>query len=239
LAGETPAPSAVVKKAEDLPKRTPKPATCVAYGTMQEGQANDDKLPPATRQSLQDQARIAYQQAIKIDSGYMPAYLSLAHLYLAQDDYPRAFDTYHKALQKQPKAAEVWHALGMCHARKREWEPALTALKKAADLDIENRQYSRDLGLCFARAGRSDEAVLSLAKVMNQGEANYNVARMLHHLQRDDESKCYLQRALQVKPDLTAAREMLAQLENPGSSPAANPVVTVGFEEERHVPSIR
>jgi tetratricopeptide (TPR) repeat protein len=219
-----------VKKEADLPKRQPKPATCVAFGNFREREAADDKLAPAARQECWEQARKAYQQALAIDATYLPAYLALAHLYITLEDYPRALATYDKALKKHPGAAEVWHALGMCHARKKEWEPALAALKKATELEPENRQYARALGLCLARAGRTDEAAACLTKLSNPAEAYYTVARMLHHLRRDDESKRWARAALEAKPDLTEARDFLAYLDHP-DAPAGG-LVAVGFEEE-------
>jgi len=225
-------PQVTAKKEADLPKRTPKAATCVAFGDYRAGEATDDKLPLTARHDMQEQARKAYQQALAIDPGYVPAYLGLANLYISEEDYTRALDTYHKAVQKNPKNAQVWEALGMCHARKKEWEPALTALKRAVELNPENRQYTRTLGLCLARAGRTDDSVACLTKVMNQAEAYFVVARMLHHLQREDDSKRYARMALQAKPDLTAAREFLAYLENPGSAPPGS-VVTAGLEDWR------
>jgi tetratricopeptide (TPR) repeat protein len=161
----------------------------------------------------------------------LPGYLALAHLYITMEDYPRALATYDKALKKHPNAAEVWHALGMCHARKKDFDPALAALKKALDLDPENRQYAQTLGLCLTRAGRTGEGVACLTKVMHPAEAYYTVARMLHHLQRDDDSKRWAQAALQANPNLAPAREFLAYLENPRAPSPPAGVVTVGFEE--------
>jgi tetratricopeptide (TPR) repeat protein len=225
-------PAVVTQKEEDLPKRTPKASTCVAFGNYRAGQAADEKLPQPARLEYQEQARKAYQQALSIDPSYMPAYLSLANLYLSQEDYPRALDTYNKALKRNSKNAEAWEGLGMLHARKKEWAPAIAALKKAVDLDPENRRYTRTLGLCLARAGRNDESLTCLASVMPHADACLLVARMLHHLQRDDDSQRYARQALQEKPDLTAARDFLANLEQPGSAPASG-VVTVGFEDLR------
>jgi tetratricopeptide (TPR) repeat protein len=229
--GATP-PPVVAQKEEDLPKRTPKASTCVAFGNYRAGQAADAKVPQPTRLEYLEQARKAYQQALAIDPNYVPAYLSLANLYSSQEDYPRALDTYNKALKKNPKSAQVWEGLGMLHARKKEWDQAIASLKKAVELDPENRQYTRTLGLCLARAGRNNESLTCLAAAMPHAEACLMVARMLHHLQRDDESQRYARQALQEKPDLVAAREFLMDLEHPGAAPTSG-VVTARFDDPR------
>jgi regulator of sirC expression with transglutaminase-like and TPR domain len=221
-----PDPSQVVTKNDvNLPKRNPKASTCVAFGNMRAGEATDEKLPETTRQQLQEQARAAYQQALSIDTSHVPAYLALANLYITEEDYPRALATYKKGLEKKPNDPQLWQALGMLHARKKEWEPALTALRKAVEMDPQDRQYTRTLGLCLARAGHTDESVASLSKVMSQAEAHLLVARMLHHLQRDEESLRYARLAVQEKPDLAGGREFLASLEHPGSARPGGAVI--------------
>jgi tetratricopeptide (TPR) repeat protein len=230
--GLTENPLVAVKKEDDLPKRNPKASTCVAFGNYRAGEAADDKVSPAARQQMQEQARVAYEQALRIDANYVPAYLGLSELYIAEDDYPRALATYIKGLEKQPKSAPLWQALGMLHARKKEWEPALAALSKAMELDPQNRQYPRTLGLCLARAGRTEESIACLTKVMNQAEAHLLVARMLHHLKRDEESQRYARLALEEKPDFAAARDFLFFLEHPTSTPAPGAVLA-GIEEAR------
>lgn len=229
--GPTNPPPVVSKKDEDLPKRTPKAATCVAFGNYRADDAENEKVPSTTRHQMQEQARLSYQQAISIDPSYLPAYLGLGNLYIAEENYQRALETYNKGLQKQPKSADLWDALGMLHARKKEWDPALAALRKAVELDPENRQHTRTLGLCLARAGRIDESVACLSRVMNPAEAHLLVARMLRHLQRDEESIQHARLALEQKPDLTAAREFLSSIEQP--TPIARGAVIAGIEEVR------
>jgi tetratricopeptide (TPR) repeat protein len=224
----TPLPPVITKEAE-LPKRNPKASTCVAFANYQVREATHPKTPANARQEMLDQARKAYHQALRIDPKCLPAHFGLANLYIVEADYPRAFETYRKALQAHPQSAELWNTLGMCHARLKEWDPALAALKKAADLDPENRQYAKMLGLCLARAGRVEDSVACLTRVMPPAEAYCNVARMLHHLNKDEESKHYIQLALQAQPDLAAARELLASLEHPETAPRS--VATVGFEQ--------
>jgi tetratricopeptide (TPR) repeat protein len=219
-------PTVVSKNDANLPKRNPKASTCVAFGNMRASEGANEKLPLPTRQQMQEQARIAYQQALSIDASYVPAYIALANLYTTEEDFPRALATYRKGLEKKPNDPQLWQALGMLHARRKEWEPALTALRKAVELEPQDRQYTRTLGLCLARAGHTDESVACLCKVMNQAEAHLLVARMLHHLQRDEEGLRYARLAVQEKPDLPGAREFLSSLERPGS-PSTPPAAVI------------
>src|SRR5262245_17471591 len=177
LTSATPPPDAEVHKAQDLPKRAPKPATLVSFGDVYQRGAADPGRTPAQKEQMLDQARKAYQQALKIDPKYAPAYVSLSRLYDTIDDHERAVASYHKALDLKPKDAAMWHNLGMCHARKKEWDKSLEALAKATSLDPENKTFARSLGFCLARAGQYDKSFATFSKVEGEAMAHFNVAR--------------------------------------------------------------
>src|SRR5262249_41695880 len=117
-----------------------------------------------------------------------------------------------------------------CHAQQKEWQPALEALRKALDLEPENRQLINAYGLALARVGRYDDAFQVLKQAGGEAHAHYNLGRMLHHLNLDEPSKEHLRLALLKKPDMEPARQMLAYLESPaafdGGQPAQGSPVT-------------
>src|SRR5262245_22780340 len=61
------------KKEADGPPRQPKPATCVALAVLREQTASTMKLS-AERTAVLEEARRAYQHALKLDPHYLPAY---------------------------------------------------------------------------------------------------------------------------------------------------------------------
>jgi tetratricopeptide (TPR) repeat protein len=218
---------------QDLPRRDPKPSTCVGCAEFRVQMATTDPhATAADKQRLYDEARRAYQQAIRIDPNYLPAYEGLGKLYVLINDYPRAVETYHKALKKNEKEPRLWFELGMCYARQKQWEPAIKDLQTAWSLDPENRQYADTLGFCLARAGRYDESLACFRKAVGEAMAHYNLARMLHHMHQDGLSQQQLAQALRVDPDLEPAQEMLAQLQGPPPTPTSppRPAIALGFE---------
>jgi tetratricopeptide (TPR) repeat protein len=217
--------------AKEGPPRTPKAATCVAFGTFREREAADPKKTPAERLAMLEQARKAYQQALEIDAKHLPAYQGLARIYLALNDSEQAQATYRKAVKKFPKEASLWYDQGMYSARLKKWDAALESLREAVKLEPEDRTYVKALGFLLARVGRRDESVACLAKVEGQAMAQYEVARMMLHLKQTDLCKMHLQLALQAKPDLEAAQQLLARLEE-----RSRTTVTVGFEEREPTP---
>jgi tetratricopeptide (TPR) repeat protein len=226
-AGPTAPAPVVLEKAKDPPRHAPKPETCVALADHFAAEGSSKPEGSAEQERLYDQARREYQQALDVDPNHVPAYRALGRLYTAMGDHDRAVSTYQKGLQKQPKDAALWCDLGMCHARHKEWDRAIEALRKAADLDPENKQYQNVLGHCLARAGRADAALDVFRKSTGEGRAQYNVARMLHHMNQDAEARQHLQAALRAEPTLEPARQLLAQLN--GGAPAGA-VVPAGFD---------
>jgi hypothetical protein len=63
---------------------------------------------------------------------------------------------------------------------------------------------------------------------MPRPEAEYTVARMLHHLGKNAESRLYLQQALQANPNLAGGRELLACLDGRDNGRSL-PVVNLTF----------
>jgi tetratricopeptide (TPR) repeat protein len=210
---------------EDSSHRQPRAATCIAYANLSEQAAADPRCTPSKSEQLRDQARKAYQQALRIEPGNLTALTGLARLYIAMDDQAHAIATYEKALQTHPREAALWYELGMCHARRKDLDSAVKNLRQAVDLDPEQRLYVHSLGFCLARAGRYDDSFAVFARLEGEASANYNLARMLHHLQQDELSKQHAQMALTLKPDLEPARQLLAALANPAIPAPAPDIV--------------
>ncbi len=226
-----------VKKAAEGPPRMPKASTCVALAVFQE-QTALARESPAERTEFYENARRAYQQALKIDPKHIPAYKGLARLYDTLEDHPNAVAFYQQALQLSPADHELWYLLGMSHARAKEWASALESFQKAVELDPENRRYLNDYGLCLARAERYQDAFAVLKKAGGEAHAHYNLARMLEHLGQVEPSKEHLRMAIHLKPELELARHMLQRLENPtpGVPTAGEGLVPVGHQVPAEMP---
>jgi tetratricopeptide (TPR) repeat protein len=211
--------AAKVKQESDGPKQKPKASTCVALGDCYQQEADCPERPQFQQERLRDQARRAYQQALEIEPNDVAAGRALAGLYEKMDEHDKAVATYRKTLKAHAKDPSLWHELGLCLAKHKEWEPALECLQTAAKLDPENRQYTNAYAYALARAGRMQESYVCFQRTVGEAKAHYNLARMLHHMNQDDLCRQHLQQALSADPDLMPAREMLAQLDT-GTAPA-------------------
>jgi tetratricopeptide (TPR) repeat protein len=220
-----------IRKLREPPRRKPSGDLCLAYGRLAENSADQPGLDEVQRAKLQEEARKAYQRALELDPRNKAAYLALGKLYATLGDHDRARTTFQKGLQKHPKDAALWFEQGIYLCRKKDWKAALESMQKANHLDPENREYATHYGLCLARAGRPDDSVTCLAKVLGRAEAHYNVARMMQHLNRPELSKEHLRLALQTKPDMQRAQVLLAQIEGGTGGHPGHGIVNVGFKQ--------
>ena len=235
-------PQPVITNAAPKTKRPPKAVTYTAWAELRERDAEEKGVDPSRKMDFYDEARQAYQKALKTDAKYLPAYSGLARVYMKMNHYDRALEVYRQATEKFPKEFTLWFDMGMCQCRSKQWDQAATSFKKALEIDPENRQVTQTLGFCLARAGHIEESLAMLQRVMTPAQAHYQIARMLHHVQRDDLCRDELRQALQLDPELAPARTLLVSLDGPPpgagnvSPPPANtaasqPQAQIRFEE--------
>jgi len=228
------APSGPSGKPEQaIARRNPTPETVVSFGNLRLQQASDPDRPAPEKQHCYEEARKAFQEAIRIDPKHLPAHKGLAQVYLGVNDQERAVAAYRKALELAPKDALLWFDLGMCYSRKQQWQPALEAMNKGLQLDPENRQLAHLYGYALARAGLTEQALGMFVHLDGEAQAHYNLARMQAHLKQPEEARKHLAVTLKKSPDHKPARELLTKLETP-----SKPIQTVGFEspEESELP---
>jgi tetratricopeptide (TPR) repeat protein len=207
-------------KANDGPKRNPMPATEIAYGKMKEAEADSEPLKksPEAQSAFRDEARKAYQQALKIDPNNLEAMHCLGRLYVKLNDFERAQEIYKKAMAKNPKDATLWYDLGMCHNRRKDFGESVRCFGKALELDPENREYLKKLGYTLAWSGKVDQGLVYLTRAHGADQAHLKLAFMFDQKEQRDQAIHHLRLALRENSQLEEAREFLAALENPGAN---------------------
>lgn len=223
-------PRAVGKKEKDEPKRELQASTCVALAQTSERSAEVAGRSINDQQHLREQARRAYQQALKLEPKNLEALSGLGNLYVTLKDNSKALETFRKATEVAPQKASTWYELGMCHSRFKDWQPALAALQKSVDLESENRQFVHAYGYCLARAGQYDASFAVFARVDGQAAAHYNLGRMLLHMKEENLARQHLQQAVSLDKDLVVAGDLLGQMGQHITMGAPSPIVQTSYE---------
>jgi len=146
----------------------------------------------------------AYNKAIQLDPSFGWPYSNLALTYLTQGQYAEAILLYEKSLEllkSDQDRAVSWNGLGNIYRRINDYDNAVIAYQKAAELDpltagmrdgtnhleadpsLNDSQAWNDLGESFFKAGTHDKAVNAFYKAIqiepNNGRPYANLARIL------------------------------------------------------------
>ncbi len=109
-----------------------------------------------------EEAETAYQRAIALDPGFVPAYVNLADLMRAGDRDADAEQLLKLALSRQPRAGSLHYAYGLLLVRRKRLERALDELRRATELESNNARYLYVYAVALESAGRLNDALQAL-----------------------------------------------------------------------------
>jgi TolB-like protein/Flp pilus assembly protein TadD len=138
-----------------------------AYKLYLKGRWNWNKFTSEGR----EQAIDCFQQAIKLDPNYAPAYAGLADVYVVSTSMPRA-EAYRLAKNNAEKALSLDSSLGEAHATlglikahyDLDWVGAETEFRRAVDLSPNYPSAHHYYGDLYVARGDFDKAVQELEK---------------------------------------------------------------------------
>jgi tetratricopeptide (TPR) repeat protein len=134
-----------------------------------------------------EEARKAYQEALKINPRFAPAANNLAAVYYGQHEFKVAEHWYKRALKHTSESAVIYCNLGTAYFAEDKMKKGLKMYQKAFSIDQEvfapNRSAmvegggSREqrvainyyIAQTFASAGKQEQALLYLRKAMDEG----------------------------------------------------------------------
>jgi tetratricopeptide (TPR) repeat protein len=182
-----------------------------------------------------EEAATAYEEAIERDEARSDqrsiavGKAQLGTVCLLQQRYDDALVAYQAArdlfttLGEPGSVATIWHQIGMVHRHARQFNQAEHAYRQALTLDVQQQHRAGEagtlveLGILYDVMGRLEEAVTfhrqatdihtTLGNLINEGRARNNLANTLLHLQRYDDARRELQRAIACKEPFGHAAE--------------------------------
>ncbi len=161
-----------------------------------------------------------YQKALKIDPGFVAAYINLADLYRIQQLDEKALTMLNHALQKSSasssEAADVHHALGLLYIRNKQMKKSLSSLSKAAKLQPGNPRYIYVYAVALNNAGKTSQSIKLLKKLLKEQPGNTDsiVALISFYKQQGDmrSAQLYAKKILEIWPDYGTVENVLKLL---------------------------
>jgi len=95
-----------------------------------------------TNRKMPEKAQKAYEEALRLQPQFVPAYINYSDFLTQQGKNKEAFDILQKGLTNVPGIGILHHALGLWHVRNKESAKAIPELKKAAQLDQNNARFT-------------------------------------------------------------------------------------------------
>ncbi len=128
--------------------------------------------------------------------------LTSAKLYIQQKNYPKALESLHREVTKNPKSIEGYYLLGVVYGVKEEYNKMLDAFNKSLGI---GKQYAKDI---------SNQKRYYWAQLFNSGVGDYQKGRSTT---KKDSSKLFLDKsaeafktALKLEPDSANTYKNLA-----------------------------
>lgn len=153
LAKRPPLPKSPVRAKTSQPKtvvsakRSPQKEAVSARGSQQKATRSakafyEKAMRFQKRGRLQDAKRF-YQEALRLDPGYVDALNNLGVIYIRDKEYTAAQRSFERAVRLKPAYVDAHYNLACLHAIKGEVSQSLAHLKKAVSLDPSARDWAR------------------------------------------------------------------------------------------------
>lgn len=159
----------------------------------------------------------SFSGALAFRPASMVAYLRRGEAYRAQDRYDEAIRDWHEAIRLAPEAPQPLVALGELSDALEDFSQAADWYSQAVDrLKDEDPAILYRLALARYRAGSPGAAILPLERAVarhsSSGAAHYLLGLIYRDTNNTARAIQSIELALAIQPDLTPAREELAEL---------------------------
>lgn len=159
------------------------------------------------------EARASYEKVVAKEPKSVEAIIGLGRLDMLAGRHQQAEERFRQAVEMSQSSPESLFALGQFMASRQRYTEAIVEMQKAVRIAPRNAQFKYELGLTLARAGQYDDSLRVLADTVSEAEANYNLGYILLKEQNNPVlAEQYLNRALQLDPELKHARYWLTQI---------------------------
>jgi len=153
-----------------------------------------------------------YEKAIEIEPAAIEAHNRLGLLLIRMGQLEKAEKTYEKALAIAPEEAHLSNNLGFCYTLQARWEDARTMFTKALEINPSFERAHVNLAMALAQQDRFEEALNHFQAALAPDSAHFNMGLMYQSRSRVVEAARSYLNALEVNPNLVAARKRLDQL---------------------------
>ncbi|MGC9419698.1 MAG: sulfotransferase, partial [Rhodovulum sp.] len=150
------------------------------------------------------EARAAFQEALRLDPGFLESRLAFARFLAETGDLAEAAEQLHRATETHPKSAEAQRLLGQTLLRAKDFAAAAEAFAQAIALGDRRADTHAAQARALDGAGRPEDALAAhdaaLAAAPDRAEVHGRRAIQLQQMGRFDEAEAGFRRAIDLAP---------------------------------------
>lgn len=113
-------------------------------------------------------AQTAYEQALRLDATFAPAYMGLGRVHLLRAKWGLALDALQQAAQLDPVSDEIWVGIGDAYAHSYKGAEAAMAYHEALKRNDKNAETYYKLGRVYDEAGESTQSVAAYRNAVSK-----------------------------------------------------------------------
>ena len=146
----------------------------------------------------------AYEEVLRLRSGYTDAYKNLAIVYVKNKEPQKAVETARKALDYVKDDYTVYYIAGTACMALKDFEQAVEFLEKALELNPEHSQLYNNLGTCYVTTNDLDKAYENFLKASEYDPKNsityFNIGSILQIQNKHEEACEFFEKAYEIEP---------------------------------------
>jgi tetratricopeptide (TPR) repeat protein len=128
------------------------------------------------------EARVAYENALRIGPWFVPAYLNLADLLREEGRDEEGEKLLRRAIELAPDSPEAHHALGLLLVRRQDLPAALAELRRAAELAPDDPRSVSVYAIALHSAGEPARAIELLQTLQAKRPGDRGVAALIEQM---------------------------------------------------------
>ena len=165
-----------------------------------------------------NRAEMAYEQAIKLQNQFVPAYIGLAQLLSQTEREDEAQVILKRGISINPNNPEMHHSLGLSYIRQKNTEMALNELQAAASHAEKNIRYQYVYAVALNSVGKTEKALMVLKHSLNNEPGNIEILIALMSFNRDaghyENALNYANQLKVIMPDNLDIQNLIHELSN-------------------------
>ncbi len=126
-------------------------------------------------QGKDSECEFVLRKIIEEHPGFIPAYNSLAELFMRNGRTVEAVDIIHEGLRIHPTDPVLLNNAGMCWIIRRKYDKALDMFTQAAGRMPENARYRANMAVALGLMGRDEESLALFTQILPDDQARHNL----------------------------------------------------------------